>query len=42
LTTDGIYRSVKELVTKSPIASPEQEFFSAAVDHLPHGDEQGS
>ena len=42
LTTDGIYRSVKELVTKSPITSPEQEFFSAAVDHLPHGDEQGS
>jgi len=42
LTTDGIYRSVKELVTKSPIASPEQELFSAAVDHLPHGDEQGS
>ena len=42
LTTDGICRSVKELVTKSPITSPEQEFFSAAVDHLPHGDEQGS
>ena len=42
LTTDGIYRSVKELVTKSPAASREQEFFSAAVDHLPHGDEQGS
>ena len=42
LTTDGIYRSVKELVTKSPAASQEHEFFSAAVDHLPHGDEQGS
>jgi 1-deoxy-D-xylulose-5-phosphate synthase len=42
LTTDGIYRSVKELVSKSPAASREQEFFSAAVDHLPHGDEQGS
>jgi 1-deoxy-D-xylulose-5-phosphate synthase len=42
LTTDGIYRSVKELVTKSPAASRDQEFFSAAVDHLPHGDEQGS
>ncbi len=42
LTTDGIYRSVKELVTKSPIASHEPELFSAAVDHLPHGDEQGS
>ena len=42
LTTDGIYRSVKELATKSSIASPEPELFSAAVDHLPHGDEQGS
>jgi len=42
LTTDGIYRSVKELVTKSPTVSPEQEFFSAAIDHLPQGDEQGS
>jgi 1-deoxy-D-xylulose-5-phosphate synthase len=42
LTTDGIYRSVKELVSKSPAVSREQEFFSAAVDHLPHGDEQGS
>ena len=42
LTTDGIYRSVKELVTKSPTTSPEQEFFSAAIDHLPQGDEQGS
>jgi 1-deoxy-D-xylulose-5-phosphate synthase len=42
LTTDGIYTSVKELVSKSPAASREQELFSAAVDHLPHGDEQGS
>ena len=42
LTTDGIYRSVKELATKSSIASHEPELFSAAVDHLPHGDEQGS
>jgi 1-deoxy-D-xylulose-5-phosphate synthase len=42
LTTDGIYRAVKELVTKSPISSREPEFFSAALDHLPHGDEQGS
>ena len=40
LTTDGIYRGVKELVTKSPI-TPEEAFFTAA-DHLPHGDEQGS
>ncbi|HSC57192.1 MAG TPA: 1-deoxy-D-xylulose-5-phosphate synthase [Nitrospira sp.] len=42
LTTDGIYRGVKELVTKSPISSGEPEFISTAVDHLPHGDEQGS
>jgi 1-deoxy-D-xylulose-5-phosphate synthase len=42
LTTDGIYRSVKELVTKSPIMTSEREFISAGVDHLPHGDEQGS
>ena len=41
LTTDGIYHSVKELVTKSPITR-EEAFFSAGVDHLPHGDEQGS
>ena len=41
LTTDGIYRSVKELV-KSPITTSEREFISAGVDHLPHGDEQGS
>jgi 1-deoxy-D-xylulose-5-phosphate synthase len=40
LTTDGIYRGVKELVTKSPITR-EEAFFTAA-DHLPHGDEQGS
>ncbi|HKT33604.1 MAG TPA: 1-deoxy-D-xylulose-5-phosphate synthase [Nitrospira sp.] len=42
LTTDGIYRSVKELVTKSPMNSQERELFSTTVDHLPHGDEQGS
>jgi 1-deoxy-D-xylulose-5-phosphate synthase len=42
LTTDGIYRSVKELVTKSPVTTSEREFISAGVDHLPHGDEQGS
>jgi 1-deoxy-D-xylulose-5-phosphate synthase len=41
LTTDGIYRGVKELVTKSPITR-EEAFITAAVDHLPHGDEQGS
>jgi 1-deoxy-D-xylulose-5-phosphate synthase len=42
LTTDGIYRGVKELVTKSPIETSEREFISATVDHLQHGDEQGS
>jgi 1-deoxy-D-xylulose-5-phosphate synthase len=42
LTTDGIYRSIKELVTKSPITAPERELISAGIDHLPHGDEQGS
>ena len=42
LTTEGIYRSVKELVSKSPAGSRERELFSAVIDHLPHGDEQGS
>ena len=42
LTAEGIYRSVKELVIKSPAASRERELFPAMVDHLPHGDEQGS
>jgi 1-deoxy-D-xylulose-5-phosphate synthase len=42
LTTEGIYRSVKELVSKSPTDSQDRELFSAAIDHLPHGDEQGS
>ena len=42
LTTDGIYRGVKELVTTSPVETPEREFISATADHLPHGDEQGS
>ena len=42
LTTEGIYRSVKELVSKSPVASRERELFSTVSDHLPHGDEQGS
>jgi 1-deoxy-D-xylulose-5-phosphate synthase len=42
LTADGIYRSVKELVTKSPIYSGEPESLSVSIDHLPHGDEQGS
>lgn len=42
LTTDGIYRGVKELISKSPVETPEGEFISATADHLPHGDEQGS
>ena len=42
LTADGIYRSVKELVTKSPIYSGERESLSVSIDHLSHGDEQGS
>jgi 1-deoxy-D-xylulose-5-phosphate synthase len=42
LTTDGIVRSVKDLVSKSPAVSREAEYFSATIDHLPHGDEQGS
>ena len=42
LTTEGIYRSVKELVSKSPVASRERELFSTVSDHLSHGDEQGS
>jgi 1-deoxy-D-xylulose-5-phosphate synthase len=42
LTTEGIYRSVKELVSKNPVASRERELFSTVSDHLPHGDEQGS
>jgi len=42
LTTEGIYRSVKELVSKSPTDSRDRELFSAVIDHLPHGDEQGS
>ncbi len=42
LTTDGIYRSIKELVSQNPVGLHEGEWLSAAIDHLPHGDEQGS
>jgi 1-deoxy-D-xylulose-5-phosphate synthase len=42
LTTEGIYRSVKELVSKSSAASRERGVYSTVIDHLPHGDEQGS
>ena len=42
LTTEGIYRSVKELVSKSSAAPSEHELYSTVIGHLPHGDEQGS
>ena len=42
LTTEGIYRSVKDLISKGPAAPSERELYSAIMDHLPHGDEQGS
>jgi 1-deoxy-D-xylulose-5-phosphate synthase len=42
LTTDGIAHSIKELVTKRPVTTRERELISAGIDHLPHGDEQGS
>src|SRR5206468_9885867 len=42
LTAEGIYQSVKELVSKSSAASRERGVYSTVIDHLPHGDEQGS
>lgn len=42
LTVEGIYQSVKELVGKSPTTSLEKDLLSVGLDHLPHGDEQGS
>jgi len=42
LTAEGIYQSVKELVGKSPVTSRERDLLSVGLDHLPHGDEQGS
>jgi 1-deoxy-D-xylulose-5-phosphate synthase len=42
LTAEGIYQSVKELISKTP-ASPREKFTLASLaDRLPHGDEQGS
>jgi 1-deoxy-D-xylulose-5-phosphate synthase len=41
LTAEGIYQSVKDLVGKATTASREKELLSV-LDHLPHGDEQGS
>ena len=42
LTTEGIYRSVKELINQRPAAAVQGDYISATMDHLPHGDEQGS
>jgi 1-deoxy-D-xylulose-5-phosphate synthase len=42
LTAEGIYQSVKELIGKAPASSREEFMLAASVDHLPHGDEQGS
>ena len=41
LTAEGIYQSVKEFTGKAP-AGATQFAGVAHVDHLPHGDEQGS
>jgi 1-deoxy-D-xylulose-5-phosphate synthase len=41
LTAEGIYQSVKDLVGKTTTASRGKELLSV-LDHLPHGDEQGS
>jgi 1-deoxy-D-xylulose-5-phosphate synthase len=42
LTTDGIYQSVKELVSRDSVSPRERDLLATAIDHLPHGDEQGS
>jgi 1-deoxy-D-xylulose-5-phosphate synthase len=42
LTAEGIYQSVKELIGKAPASSREELMLASAIDHLPHGDEQGS
>ncbi len=42
LTAEGIYQSVKELIGKTPVSSREEFTLAASIDHLPHGDEQGS
>lgn len=41
LTAEGIYQSVKELIGKTP-SEKKDRFSLAGLDHLPHGDEQGS
>jgi 1-deoxy-D-xylulose-5-phosphate synthase len=42
LTAEGIYQSVKELVGKAPVTKQDRFTVGASIDHLPHGDEQGS
>ena len=42
LTAEGIYQSVKELVGQAPAVKRERFGVGATMDHLPHGDEQGS
>ncbi|MGA6828094.1 1-deoxy-D-xylulose-5-phosphate synthase [Nitrospira sp. NS4] len=42
LTAEGIYQSVKELIGKTPVANRERFSVGSVMDHLPHGDEQGS
>jgi len=42
LTAEGIYHSVKELIGKAPAVKRDRFTVGSVVDHLPHGDEQGS
>lgn len=42
LTAEGIYQSVKELIGKAPYVKRERFSVGSVMDHLPHGDEQGS
>ena len=42
LTAEGIYQCVKELIGKAPAVKHDRFSVGAVVDHLPHGDEQGS
>ena len=42
LTAEGLYQSVKELISKTPASSREEFSLASSTDRLPHGDEQGS
>lgn len=42
LTAEGIYQSVKELISKAPTAPSDRFGVASLSGHLPHGDEQGS